>query len=43
MAFVRAEPRNLIVEEDGTGLLQFGTVETDVNYEVETVGGIERL
>ena len=36
-------PGYLAVEEDGTGSLNFGAVETDMDFRVESVGGLERL
>ena len=36
-------PGHLTIDKDGTGLLQFGAVEAEVDYRVVAVGGTERL
>jgi len=36
-------PAAFAVEEDGTGFLEFGAVETDLDCRVESFGGVERL
>ncbi|MDZ7698078.1 MAG: hypothetical protein U5R49_14560 [Deltaproteobacteria bacterium] len=36
-------PGRLVIEDNGIGFLKFGAVEAEVDFRVESVGGIERL
>ncbi len=36
-------PGHLTIEKDGTGSLQFGAVEVEVDCRLESINGIERL
>lgn len=36
-------PGHITIGDDGMGSLQFGAVDAEIDYRVESVGGVERL